>query len=287
MTNQTTYGSVVVGVDGSVGSDAALEWAVRYAEARHRRLRIVHGAGDPAVSPELVGMVHAGSALEEGRRVTKHALDVVARLAPELEVDGSTVLEDARTALLDQAANASILAVGTRGLGPIRALLLGSVSTAVALHAKCPVAVVRPSERDTDGELEGGVVAATDGGPASTAALDLAFEMASVDGLPLHVVHAWSVESSLADLEQRAAGRHEHERMLAESLAGYQEKHPDVTVVRHLPGDDVVDTLVSMSQDAVAVVVGSRGRTGVKALVSSVSRDVVERAHCTVVVARP
>ncbi len=282
---------MVVGVDGSAGSDAALAWAVRYATARHRRLMAVYGAGDPTASPEWVAMVGAGPALDAGHRVARHAREVVERLAPDLELDVSTFLEDARTALLDQAADASMLVVGTRGFGPVRALLLGSVSTAVAAHAPCPVAVVRASEHETEPDpedpagLEGAVVVATDTGPTSFAALDVAFELASVEGRPLHVVHAWSVESELADLEQRAASMHEHERLLSESLAGYQERHPDVTVVRHLPRGDVVHTLVSMSQAARMVVVGSHRRTGVRMLLRSVSRELVERAHCTVVVA--
>jgi nucleotide-binding universal stress UspA family protein len=282
MSNQMMRGSVVVGVDGSVGGDVALQWAVRYAEARHRRLTVVYGAGDPAVSPEWVAMVGSGPALREGRRVTKHALDEVARLAPGVHADASTVLEDARTALLDQAAGASMLVVGTRGHGPVRALLLGSVSTAVALHARCPVAVVRPSDRDAagvvGGGLEGAVVVATAGRPASAAALDVGFDLASVERRPLHVVHTWS------ETEQ-VEGRDDHERLLAETLAGYREKHPDVTVVRHVLRGDPLHTLVSMSEDASVVVVGPPGRSGVRALIGSVSREVVERAHCTVVVA--
>jgi nucleotide-binding universal stress UspA family protein len=286
MTNQMTRGSVVVGVDGSVGGDVALEWAVRYAAARHRRLTVVYGAGDPAVSPEWVAMVGSGPALHEGHRVTKHALDVVARLAPGVHADASTVLEDARTALLDQAVGASILVVGTRGHGPVRALLLGSVSTAVALHARCPVAVVRPSDRDgtgvvgggTEGGLEGAVVVATAGRPASAAALDVGFDLASVERRPLHVVHTWSETG-------QAEGPEDHERLLAETIAGYRERHPDVTVVRHVLRADPLQTLVSMSQDASVVVVGPPGRSGVRALLGSVSREVVERAHCTVVVA--
>ena len=56
MTEKLKQGSVVVGVDGSVGSDAALEWAVRHATARRRPLVLVHGAGDPTTAAEWVGM---------------------------------------------------------------------------------------------------------------------------------------------------------------------------------------------------------------------------------------
>jgi nucleotide-binding universal stress UspA family protein len=75
--------------------------------------------------------------------------------------------------------------------------------------------------------------------------------------------------------------------MLSESLSGYIEKYPDVPVTRHVVEGGAVQTLVNLSSDASVVVIGSRGRTGPKALLGSVSRLVVERAHSTVVVARP
>ena len=104
------------------------------------------------------------------------------------------------------------------------------------------------------------------------------------------MVHSWSTNDTFVDLssyQQRVDAVEEHARMLAESLAGYEEKHPDVSVERRLPDASPLDTLVELSETAAVVVVGSRGRTGLQALSGSVSRAVVEHAHCTVVVARP
>ena len=283
-------GSVVVGVDGSAGGDAALEWAVRYAVSRRRPLLVVNGAGDPSHSADFIGLAEARRLFQEdARRVTDHALGVARELAPDLDIEVTTPLQDARDALLDRAPHASILVVGTRGRGPVRALLLGSVSTAVAAHASCPVAVVRPAERDTD-ETRAAVVVGTDGGPASTEVLEFGFELAAMEGRPLQVVHTWSALDTFVDpasYDQRLQRIEEHERILAESLVGYREKYPDVTVTSHMPDGDAAQTLVDMSQDAAVVVTGSRGRTGLKAVLGSVSRDVVERAHSTVVVVRP
>jgi nucleotide-binding universal stress UspA family protein len=103
-------------------------------------------------------------------------------------------------------------------------------------------------------------------------------------------VHSWAGHDIFVDLEtdgQRLEHREEHERMLAEALAGCAEKYPDVVVERHLPETTATETLLSLSGTASAVVVGSRGRTGPRALLSSVSRDLVERAACTVIVVRP
>jgi nucleotide-binding universal stress UspA family protein len=283
-------GSVVVGVDGSPSSDAALAWAARYAAARHLPLALVHGAGALRSGSELLGPPETVEALRTvAREVTDHALAVVEELGLTVDAEVSSPLRDPREALLDCAEKASILVVGTRGLGPVRILLLGAVSAAVAAHASCPVAVVRtPPEQPGTGARH--VVVGADGGPASTAAMEFAFELASIEGRALDVVHSSADHDTFVDLdsdEQRVRHEDDHERLLGEALAGYGEKYPDVAVERHLSDASAVQTLLGLSANASTVVVGSRGRTGARALLSSVSRDLVERADCTVIVVRP
>jgi nucleotide-binding universal stress UspA family protein len=281
-------GSVVVGVDGSPGGALALDWGVRHAVLRNRPLLLVNAAGDPARTSAYVGTVDARRMLEgAARQVTDQALGVVRRLAPNLEVDVTTPLQDPRQALLDLSDRASVIAVGTRGRGPVRALLLGSVSTAVAEHASCPVAVIRPARDDAG--VPAAVVVGVDGGVTSSAALETAFDLADAQGRPLHVVHSWSDVDMFVDRfsdEERLERADAHERLMAESLAGYAEKYPDVVVTRQLADGSPVQVLLSMSRDAATLVVGSRGLTGLQAVLGSVSRDLVERAACTVVVAR-
>jgi nucleotide-binding universal stress UspA family protein len=171
----------------------------------------------------------------------------------------------------------------------MKALLLGSVSGAVAVHAASPVVVVRPGDGRTDGE-PAHVVVGVDGGPSSTTALETAFAIASAQHRPLDVVHTWSADDTFVDRSsylQRIEQVEAHERMLAEAVAGYAEKYPDVPVTRRVADGGAVPILVTMSQDAELVVVGSRGRTGLASVLGSASRDLVERAHCTVMVVRP
>lgn len=279
-------GSVVVGFDGSSNSTVALRWAAEHAVRGNRRLLLVNAAGDGGSTSIAIGTVETERVLlRTARRVTEQGLEVVREVAPGLDVDVSTPLQDAREALLDLSDTASIMVLGTRGLGPVRRLLLGSVSTAVSEYASSPVAVVRPLPPGSPRA----VVVGVDGGATSAATLDLAFELASTEGRPLDAVHSCADGGVLHDrLSQEERLRHAdaHERLLAEAVAGYAEKYPDVPVTWHLPDENPLTTLLDLSDQAAMVVVGSRGLTGLGAVLDSVSRDVAARAACTVVVAR-
>jgi len=289
MTTSIRRGSVVVGVDGSSGADTALGWAVRYASARRKPLTILSGAGDPLLYTMVSSPIDVHEELRAGaRRITDHALTIARKLAPEIDIEVTTPVRDARNALLESSNDASIVVVGTRGRGPVRSLLLGSVSAAVAEHAACTVAVVRPTDPDVDERSH--IVVGTDGGPASTAALEFGFELASVEHRDIDIVECWSVQDTIMDTVGSSRGPaqvSEHERMISASLAGCTEKYPGVPVTRHVPDRGVVEAIVDMSTDASTVVIGSRGRSGPRVLMGSVSRLVAERAHSTVVVVRP
>ena len=246
----------------------------------------MHAAGDPARSSITLGTTETRRVLLlAAGRVAEQGAAVVRRVAPTLDFQMVTPLEDPRQALLERADAASLVVVGTRGHGPVHRLLLGSVSTAVSEYARCPVAVVRPVPTDA----HAGVVVGVDDGATSGAALDTAFELASIEGLPIQVVHSWAETDLFIDrlsYEQRLAHADAHERLLAEAVAGYAEKYPDVAVTRHTPDGNPIQVLLDLSHVAAVVVVGSRGLTGLEAVLGSVSRDVTARAACTVVVAR-
>jgi nucleotide-binding universal stress UspA family protein len=292
MTTNAAHGAVVAGYDATAHSDAALDWAVRYATDHGRSLLVVHAAGTPTVYESING---AGENRKElriaGRRVTDRALVRVKERAPHLDVEVHMALGNAHDVLLDSVEGAHLMVVGSRGRGSVASLLLGSVSVGVSTHAPCPVVVVRPeNDRARFGPFVGRIVVGVDGSEASMAALDFAYELASTEFKPLAIVHAWGAAGVYRDLmsyEVRLETAEEHELMVAESIAGYAEKYPDVLVTQHQDEEDPSRTLVTASEDADTVVVGSRGRRDAKAVVfGSVSRFVVEHAHCPVIVVR-
>jgi nucleotide-binding universal stress UspA family protein len=278
-------GSVVVGVDGSAHSDAAIAWAVGYAALENRPLVIVNAIGRPAVG-DLGDPAEARKTVRmAARRVADHALGLARRMAPGLEIDVTTPVGDARSVLLDLADHASMIVVGTRGHGPVASLLLGSVSIAVASHAPCAVAVVRPREEPAPGGVVVGVAA--DGSDSS--AIEFAAAIASDSGCPLELVHGWHSDEKITDLlnhEQRQQVVGLHESLLADTTARLIEKFPGLQVSRHMSDQSPVKAIVERSAAADCVVVGSRRRSGVRAFLGSVSRGVIEHAHCTVVVLR-
>lgn len=157
MTGQGASGDyrIVVGVDGSPGSLAALEWAVR--EAGHR------GASVHALMAWEYPQTYAGNVWSLGMDPT---LDVQAELASasaaeaarvagevgeaqDLVVTSGAVQGHPAYALLQASEHADLLVVGSRGHGGFVGALLGSVSQHVVCHAGCPVVVVPDPERTT------------------------------------------------------------------------------------------------------------------------------------------
>ena len=284
---------VLVGVDGSPASVTAVEWASHTAALHHRPLTLVHVLTPPAVMTFPETPMPAGYAewqQEQGRRYLRDALTIAeGRLGADAaaRVTGETVLGSTVPILEELSRDAAMLVVGSRGYGPLRRSLLGSVSSAVVRHAHCPVAVCH-HDHQVSGSEQGPVVVGIDGSPVSEAATALAFEEASVRGAELVAIYAWQ-DTAVLDFPgiDAAAMQSDGELVLAERLAGWQERYPDVTVHRVVVGDRPADQLIEQSRTARLVVVGSHGRGGFTGmLLGSVSRAVVQSAHAPVIVAR-
>src|SRR5689334_15031478 len=146
--------TIVVGVDGSEGGAAALEFAAAEAAFRGARLRIVSAWEVPVAAyggefgPPL-DLATLDAFRVRAEQIADEALAAVKKLQPSLEREALAVQGQPADVLLEHSADARLIVVGRRGLGGFRSLLLGSVSQQVVQHATCPVVVVQhPDEAE-------------------------------------------------------------------------------------------------------------------------------------------
>ena len=293
MGQNQTQRAVVAGVDGSECGLQAVRWAAAEALQRQLPLRLVAAhawpsgglVGDPGLGVDYrtvlrdVVLGHLATAAADARQV-----------APELDIEQVEVTGYPVPVLLGESAQAEIVVLGDRGLGGFTGLLIGSVAVEVTAHASCPVIVVRGSEPDRTVPRPEPVVVGVDGSPTSEAATAFAFEAASLRRVPLVAVHVWRdvlVDATMAPLLDWDVIDSDEREVLAERLAGWTEKYPDVPVRRLVARDRPARALVEESGRAQLVVVGSRGRGGFHGLLlGSVSQALLHHAHCPVAVVR-
>lgn len=303
MSQQRSTTPVLVGVDGSPGSLAAVELGAWEAKRRRAPLHLVNGyQGDtPHLGYGWVPYATLGTAMRDAARDLLSGIEVATHAAhPGLTVRSTVVAGGGASALVELSRDASLVLVGSRGHGGFADLLLGSVAAQVVTHAHAPVIVVRPPTDDPHGAVaaarvapgSGPVVVGIDGSPASSLALQFALDEAAARQASLVAIYVWSTDP-LDNLRSGAPydpGRAEAEadRMVAEAVAGWTDKYPDTTIVRrpvhHL---NPTWTLMESSRDASLLVVGSRGRGGfARLLLGSVSRELAARAYCPVAIVR-
>lgn len=141
--------AVVVGVDGSPESHAALRFALEDAGRRRSGVRVVSAYVPPeywAVSYGLTTLPTLEDLVQVSAQVGQAAVDAAVAADPELGAVPTEVVAlpgPAAKALIEQAADADLLVVGHRGRGGLTSAVLGSVGLHCVLHATCPVTVVR------------------------------------------------------------------------------------------------------------------------------------------------
>lgn len=284
-------GSIVVGIDGSEGAAVALDWAVGHAGLTNRPLALVHGWDSiPSVWLDQVGVDHAALQAEIQAAATEVVATAAARVAeldPEVEVVQVVRHEDARALLAGFSADAALTVLGSRGRGPISALMLGSVSSAVASHGHGPVVVVRPGGPEAGQGT--GVLVAIDGHDGTAPVVAAAYEHASLRSLPLTVLHctfdARVAVGGQVTAELRNQAEEEAELVIAEATSGLSERYPDVQVTPRAVFGHVEEELLEAADGADLVVVGHRQRNPIaSALLGSISRSFLEQARGAVMV---
>jgi len=285
---------IVVGVDGSAGARLALEWAL--AEAVRR------GAAVEVLTAFPVDFYWTDAFLLDRGQLDRLRADTEARaraLVEELrsEVDGAAelavdvvVCAGAPAAhLVQQAEDADLLVVGSRGQGAVRSALVGSVALHCAAHARCPVVVVHPTAAATP--EPGRVVVGLDDSDHARAALTAAAAEAAALGADLEAVLAYEPPNYWSDYyavlapppgETAAHAQRRGEAIVREVLG--DEAAVRVVAVEGHPAP----VLMRQAEGARLLVLGSRSRNQLEGVVlGSVALHAVMHAPCPVLVVHP
>jgi nucleotide-binding universal stress UspA family protein len=293
MSSTTKRYGIIVGIDGSPVSDAAVRWAAHDAAIRGLPLTLVH-VEDPAAPTWSQAPILEESPAEqqaEGRSLlvnaSKIARDAIGDTA-RIQINGELLSSAPVPALVDQSNDAELIVVGSTGRGALSRGFLGSVSSGLIRHAHCPVALIRDEDPQTPHPAEAPVLVGIDGSTSDLAAA-VAFEEASRRHADLIALHAWN-DTDMSEIPgyDWSPITTKEDRLLTEALAGWQERYPDVIVHKRLVRDRAARALVDASESTQLVVVGSHGSGAFAGmLLGSVSNAVVQAVHKPVIVARP
>jgi nucleotide-binding universal stress UspA family protein len=286
---------IVAGVDGSVAGDDAARWAAEEAARRHCELRLVHAyelppnAGYPewnAYPDDLRPVLR-----DMGQQMVDRLAAELQTTYPELAISSRVRYERSIVVLREESDHALLSVVGSGDTSRIYGVLLGSVALAIASTNPAPVAVIHHGQTP---RTTGPVVVGVDGSHTSDAAISFAFQAASVRGTNLVAAHVWAdtiapgtrtLENVLID---PARIEQEEQALLAERIAGWSDKYPDVSVQQTILKGRAVTELLDQTKQAQLLVVGSHGRGGFAGmLLSSTSHSLILHSDCPVVVVRP
>jgi nucleotide-binding universal stress UspA family protein len=295
---------ILLATDGSEEANRAARMATTLSEKLDSELHVVYveSLPDPYAVPESLtyhpeyrNEIRKIAERESGEKLAKEA----EKISEMGEVAGSHTRigrPDAEIVRAAKEIGAGLVVVGSRGFGPIRRALMGSVSNSVVRHAPVPVLVVRDGEREAD-YLPGRILLALDGSEEADAAAGVVVEISNATGSELHVVFALRTDPQRpyphplmderweAMIEQAKHDAREFVDGKAEQIEAEGGKVKDAHLVFGKPDHEIVR--LGEELEASLTVVGSRGLGGVdRALMGSVSDSVVRHAHGPVLVVR-
>ncbi|MEO6703823.1 MAG: universal stress protein [Jatrophihabitantaceae bacterium] len=291
----SSHGPIVVGIDASPDSGAALRWAVKQARACHRPVRVIYAYPwlEAVQTEQHIVSAPELSATTAQAHAQQFVEQAILSLAddPELSIEAVAIGGSADHVLCRESDSAYLVVVGSRKLHAVGSYLLGSVGQAVANNAHCPTVVVRA---EPDPGLAAEVVVGVSADASAEPVLAFAFEQASWLGARLRVVHGWKSpigprstlfplefsEPNIDELSSEAA-----QLDLAELIAGWQDKFSDVEVISEARYGHPTSILVEESVGKQLLVVGnSTHHPLIGTVLGSVSLGVLHHAACPVAV---
>jgi hypothetical protein len=294
---------ILVGIDGSENSESAMWWAVDIAVESNRSLRLLTCYSLPALVGMGVSAGYVGPMLssEEVRAADDHnraTLDLmkskILKTHPEIKIEtfldqGSPVM-----ALLKASDDVSMIVIGTKGVGSGHALLMGSVSYAIAHRAECPVILVPESAKRT---AAGRVVVGIDSSKGALDAANWALHFAEDMHRDLELITAWHYPYSAMSPEFGVMSGPDIDELRlamlrdARNLVNRVKKHlsddegSKVSISTEVVEGSAADSLVEYTTPQDILVVGSKSHSLIAAvLLGSTAVGVAHRSKCPVVI---
>lgn len=296
---------ILLATDGSVEAERATRMAKMVSETLDSELHVVHVAPmvEPTAWPEatiynrdllLRTREHAETEGQAVLDMQRHYLETVGAgtAVPHLLVGRP----DAEIVRLAEELGTGLIVLGSRGIGPVRRAVMGSVSGSVLRHAHCSVMVVRGRMEEEETTM-GPILLAVDGSEGAEQATMAAAELSRGTGSEVHLVavlpepatmlgrHFYATDIKERLLEQVDSESRAFLDKLAEDLRSRGGRPAQTYLARGRPDAEIVELAEEVG--AGLIVLGNRGLGGVKrALMGSVSASVARHAHCPVLVVR-
>ncbi|MEU2159212.1 universal stress protein [Streptomyces sp. NPDC019396] len=276
---------LVVGVDGSDPSLSALDWAAAEAALHGVPLTVLYASRWQRYEQRAPSFsVDRPASRIYAEDIVGAAAERALRRIESVKVSTEIIAEDPATALVRRSREAGAIVVGSRGLGTLTGLLLGSVGLAVAAHAESPVFVVRGTDLDAPGDT---VIVGVGEPAGATNTLAFALREAELRKVPLMAVHAW--RSSAPELPggsgagAESFGIRPAETDFDEVLRQSGLNLGSLTVERRVKEGSARDALLDASTDGALLVVGARRRDSHGGMqLGSVNHAVLHHAACPV-----
>lgn len=271
MANVESPGPVVVGIDGSKVAIRAAEWAIREAIHQDVPLRLVHVI--QATEANSMSATAFPLELEYAESALRDASAMVEGTGMPVKFDTAVLRGDAGSVLAAESSEASLICVGSVGIGRVARKLLGSTAAALAEHSHCPVAIIRHDERAP--LQQSGFIAVVADQPDNDDVMRWAMEEARVRSAPVLAIglRRWTrFEIGYAGLYRR--------------LDGWLRRYPDVQVEVAATRMSLARYLEGYSDAIQLVVVGSENGEHVAQLVGPHGLPLVAHADCSVLIVR-
>jgi nucleotide-binding universal stress UspA family protein len=290
-TTSTPAKPIIVGYDGSEGSQLAVRWAARHASVTGHPLIIVHCSVWPLLTNDLgpVTGVKDSGLQHHAETTATEGLELAFTTAPDIQASKRLLTGFPAETLTRLSADASLLVTGTRGLGGFAGLLVGSVSLHLAASASCPIMVVR-----NDQPTHEIILAAVDGSPESDRAVLAAARLAATLYQPLHLLHALPYRRHMLDSGTEpgiqdtgdAAAQAERDPVIQQAL-NLLPADTDLTIAdATITAISVPGAIIDHARTASCVVLGAKGRNTIGARLGSTVHAVLHHSTTNVFIVR-